>query len=666
VGSTYSGEATTVGASSAINGNIYSGAAITLGAGSTVSGSEHLRAAPQYSNATYLYTSAMSSMNTAITEINNRTATSISGTLDGVTLTPGVYSSVNRLGLTGVLTLDAQGDSNAIFIIRSNSYLVTAASSDVILANQAQAKNVFWVPQDYFTAGADSIFKGNVLAATYISIGARTAIEGRLFSRLSYVVFGSGNADSVFGITGIGTTEIAATASSLTPTFGTPTPTADGFTVQISNYSALFNWSGTATARGTVVISGTGLVTVRGVAAGTASTATVTTTRTGYTGGTASISDTSITGSALTPTFGTPIPTADGFTVQISNYSALHTWSGTATGGGTVVISSTGLVTVRGVATSTASTATITTTRTGYTGGTASISDTLTTGSAHTPTFGTSTPTADGFTVQISNYSALHTWSGTATGGGTVVISGTGLVTVGGVAPGTASTATITTTRTGYTGGTSSVAVAPKTIEFTDTTLVDGTRGQAYNDYVAARTLLNGSANSQTVTYSISPSLADLGLSMDSVGVITGTVLPSATVGTHSFTVSALSLGYFTQTYVYPLVIKDAAASKYVTIKLSVNFSSGSSKLSIVQKAKILLFVIKVKPMIVDGIVIGYVQKTKKSSNDKTLSAARAQVIAKFLAANGVKVPLLTQGSGVLNGSNAARVSTISLRYYKL
>jgi len=498
VGSTYSGEATTVGASSAINGDIYSGAAITLGAGSTVSGSQYLSAAPQYSNATNLYTSAMSSMNTAITEINNRTATSISGTLDGVTLTPGAYSSITSLGLTGVLTLDAQGDSNAVFIIRSNSYLVTAASSAVVLANQAQAKNVFWAPQDYFTAGADSIFKGNVLAATYISIGARTAIEGRLFSRLSYVVFGSGNADSVFGITGIGTTEITATGSALSPTFGTPTPTADGFTV----------------------------------------------------------------------------------------------W--------------------------------------------------------------------------ISNYSDLYTWSGTATGSGTVVVSGTGFVTVSGVAPGTASTATITNTRTGYTGGAASVAVAPKTIEFTDTTLVDGTRGQAYNDYVAARTLLNGSANSQTVTYSISPSLAELGLSMDSVGVITGTVLTSATVGTHSFTVSALSLGYSTQTYVYPLVIKDAAASKYVTIKLSVNFSSGSSKLSIVQKAKILLFIIKVKPKIVDGIVIGYVQRTKKTSNDKTLSAARAQVIAKFLAANGVKVPLLTQGSGVLDGSNAARVSTISLRYYKV
>jgi len=75
----------------------------------------------------------------------------------------------------------------------------------------------------------------------------------------------------------------------LTPTFATPTRTADGFTVQITNYSANFTWAGTATANGSVAISGSGLVTVTGVAAGTASTLTVTTTRTAFPGGSASV-----------------------------------------------------------------------------------------------------------------------------------------------------------------------------------------------------------------------------------------------------------------------------------------------------------------------------------------------------------------------------------------
>lgn len=80
----------------------------------------------------------------------------------------------------------------------------------------------------------------------------------------------------------------------LTPTFGTPTPTADGFTVSITNYDAAYTWSGTATASGTVAISSEGLVTVTGVAASTSSTATIVTSRTGYTSGSATVSATSL------------------------------------------------------------------------------------------------------------------------------------------------------------------------------------------------------------------------------------------------------------------------------------------------------------------------------------------------------------------------------------
>ena len=67
-----------------------------------------------------------------------------------------------------------------------------------------------------------------------------------------------------------------------------------------------------------------------------------------------------------------------------------------------------------------------------------------------TPTFDTTTPTANGFTVQISNYDGNFTWTGTATASGSVSISNTGLVTVTGVGPSTSSTATITSSRTGY------------------------------------------------------------------------------------------------------------------------------------------------------------------------------------------------------------------------
>jgi len=178
------------------------------------------------------------------------------------------------------------------------------------------------------------------------------------------------------GAGGSGIVVVRYAMATLTPTFGTPTATADGFTVQISNFNTGYTWSGTATASGSVAISGTGLVTVTGVAPGTSSTATITNTTVSYTGASATVSATSTSGSALTPAFGTPTATASGFTVQISNYSGSYTWAGTASASGTVSVSNTGLVTVTGVAANTSSTATITTTRTGYTGGSATVSAT--------------------------------------------------------------------------------------------------------------------------------------------------------------------------------------------------------------------------------------------------------------------------------------------------
>jgi hypothetical protein len=83
------------------------------------------------------------------------------------------------------------------------------------------------------------------------------------------------------GTGGSGVVIVRYALSTATPTFGTPAPTANGFTVQISNYNANFTWSGSATV-GTVVISPTGLVTVTGVPAGTSSTVTVSVSRSGF------------------------------------------------------------------------------------------------------------------------------------------------------------------------------------------------------------------------------------------------------------------------------------------------------------------------------------------------------------------------------------------------
>jgi hypothetical protein len=169
------------------------------------------------------------------------------------------------------------------------------------------------------------------------------------------------------------------------PTIGVATATGTtsatvAFTAPVSNGGAVIT-SYTATSTpgnitGTLSQAISGTITVSGLSPGTAYTFKVTATNSLGTSASSAASNsiTTTVGAALTPTFGTPTATADGYTVQISNFNADYTWAGTATASGVVQISNTGLVTVSNVASSVISTTTITTTRTGYTSGSATVS----------------------------------------------------------------------------------------------------------------------------------------------------------------------------------------------------------------------------------------------------------------------------------------------------
>ena len=70
------------------------------------------------------------------------------GELGALTLTPGIYESApGTFAITnGDLTLDAQGDANAVWVFQMGTSLtvgLAATPRSVILINGAQAKNVF-------------------------------------------------------------------------------------------------------------------------------------------------------------------------------------------------------------------------------------------------------------------------------------------------------------------------------------------------------------------------------------------------------------------------------------------------------------------------------------------------------------------------------------------
>ncbi|MDR7385593.1 ice-binding family protein [Promicromonospora iranensis] len=116
---------------------------------------------------------------------------SISGDLGGLTLEPGVYNASSSIGLTGTLTLDAQGDPDAVFIFQVGSALTTASASSVELLNDAQACNVFWQIGSSATLGTDTTFVGTIMALTSISVTTGTTVDGRALARNGSVTLDS-------------------------------------------------------------------------------------------------------------------------------------------------------------------------------------------------------------------------------------------------------------------------------------------------------------------------------------------------------------------------------------------------------------------------------------------------------------------------------------------
>jgi hypothetical protein len=109
------------------------------------------------------------------------TPQAVSGNLNGLTLYPGLYESGTSIQISpgGFLYLDAQGDGNAVFIIRSATTITTADTSQVVLTNMAKAANVYWTAGSAITLGTNSIMKGTLIAGTAISLLTGSNLEGR-------------------------------------------------------------------------------------------------------------------------------------------------------------------------------------------------------------------------------------------------------------------------------------------------------------------------------------------------------------------------------------------------------------------------------------------------------------------------------------------------------
>jgi hypothetical protein len=112
----------------------------------------------------------------------------VSGNLGGQTLAPGLYTSTSSLEISsGDLTLDAQGNANAVFIFQMASTLTTTSGRQVILTGGAKASNVFWQVGSSATLGTTSVFKGTIMADQSISLTTGATLDGRALARIGAV-----------------------------------------------------------------------------------------------------------------------------------------------------------------------------------------------------------------------------------------------------------------------------------------------------------------------------------------------------------------------------------------------------------------------------------------------------------------------------------------------
>lgn len=123
--------------------------------------------------------------NTAVTIGDHST---IFGDVAGETIYPGVYSTGAATSIIGTLTLDAQGDPNAMFVFKIGGALSSVAGSEIILANGASSDNVFWIAVGAVGLGANATVVGTFIGYPgAVSLGAGGTLDGRFYATIGAI-----------------------------------------------------------------------------------------------------------------------------------------------------------------------------------------------------------------------------------------------------------------------------------------------------------------------------------------------------------------------------------------------------------------------------------------------------------------------------------------------
>lgn len=155
---------------------------------------------------------------------------------NSLVLTPHTYKMLSAATFTDTLFLDAQGNTNAVFVIQINGALTTSTYSNVVLINGAKSKNVFWKVEGSVDINNYSTFRGTLLANNgAINMFTGDTLEGRVLSTNGAINTAAIYATMPPGCVTVNIAEQASQANDIASFY--PNPFSTSFEVKINNAS---------------------------------------------------------------------------------------------------------------------------------------------------------------------------------------------------------------------------------------------------------------------------------------------------------------------------------------------------------------------------------------------------------------------------------------------